>query len=135
MKRYRIPVVVILLISLVMHLSSCRNHTAYEYFLIRVDSVNVPEAVFANEPFDLRFFGFVGSDGCHSFDRFIADKQDSLLFIELWGKLNINSYACPDVIVELNGKKLNNLLDEPGNYTLKIKQPDGIFLEREILVQ
>jgi len=38
-------------------------------------------------------------------------------------------------MVGLNGEKLILVLNEKGNYNLKIKQPDGTFLERQILVE
>ncbi len=124
-----------LVIFLSGYFSSCQKDEDYEYFLIQVDSVSIPETILANQSFELEFFGYIGYNGCYSFSEFVSEKQNKTILVEAQGKLNVKSTICSDVMVGLNGEKLSLLLKETGNYNLKIKQPDGTFLERQILVE
>jgi len=115
--------------------SSCQKDEDYEYFIIQVDSVSIPETILANQPFGLEFFGYIGHNGCYSFSEFVLEQQTKAILVEARAKLSVKSTICPDVMVGLNGEKLSLLLKEIGNYNLKIKQPDGTFLERQFLVE
>jgi len=124
-----------LLICFLGYFTSCERDEDYDYFRIQVDSVYIPEPVFANQPFEVEFYGYIGHNGCYSFSEFVSEKQSKTIQVEAWGKLNFGSKICADVMVGLRGEKLNILINEPGNYRLLIKQPDGTFLERQILVE
>jgi hypothetical protein len=124
-----------LMIYLSGHFSSCQKDEDYEYFLIQVDSVSIPETILANQPFELEFFGYIGHNGCYSFSEFFSEKQNKTILVETLGKLNVKSTICSDVMVYLNGKKFEFMLEEAGSYKLRIKQPNGTFLERQILVE
>lgn len=114
---------------------SCNDTDNYKYFLVPVDNISIPDEIKANEPFEVRFSGLIGTDGCSGFDRFIADKQDTVLVVEIWGKQKTQSYACPDVVVELVREKFKYSLDEPGTYVLKVRQPDGTFFDKQFIVR
>jgi hypothetical protein len=115
--------------------SSCQNDDDYEYYMIEVDSVYITEPVIANQIFDLEFFGYVGHNGCYSFSKFVLERQSNIIIVEVHGKLNVKSGVCSDVMVGLNGEKLSYKIEQKGNYTLRIKQPDGTFLELPVLVE
>ena len=55
--------------------------------------------------------------------------------IEVWGKFDKNAKICPEVMVYIDGKKLNYTIRKPGNYTLKIKQTEDSYLEQQISVE
>jgi len=114
---------------------SCEDPNApdYEYFLIKVDSVKIPEIILVNETFEIQLFGLI--DGCSWFSEFKTEKQGENIIIEAWGKRNKNAKICPGVEVYLQKEKLLYRISEKGKYTLKIKQPDGTFLLKEILVE
>lgn len=135
MKKIRILIIAGLMIFLSCYFSSCQKDEVYEYFLIQVDSVSIPETILANQPFELEFYGYIGHNGCYSFSKYVLEQQNKTIGVEAWGKLNVKSTICPDVMVGLNGEKLSLLLKETGNYNLKIKQPDGTFEERQFLVE
>lgn len=116
-------------------LASCQQENDSERFLIKIDSVHIPESIVPNEAFDIEFFGYIGHNGCYSFSEFVLEKQNQLVMAEAWGKLDVKSGICSDVIVYLRGEKLNCTLEEAGNYIFKIKQPDGTYFERVILVK
>lgn len=115
--------------------TSCKETEDYDYFLVKVDSVLIPDAINANEPFEVKLSGIIGYNGCSSFERFITERQDSMIFVEAWGKLKTNSNICPDAVVGLNKEKLKYVIDGEGIYTLKVKQPDGTYLDWQIEVR
>lgn len=116
---------------------SCEDPNApdYEYFMIKVDSLKTPEIILANETFEIQFSGLIGNNGCYRFSEFKTEKQGVNIIIEAWGKHNINSQICSDEMVSLHREKLLYRISEKGNYTLKIKQPDGTFLLKEIWIE
>jgi hypothetical protein len=135
MNKFNPSAFILLIVSIFIVFTSCSDNEDYNYFLIKVDKIDIPGEVFANEPFELKLSGTIGPDGCFGFERFIIKAQDSLLFIEPWGKVKLNSYACPQDKVELSKEKLKYLVADPGNYTLLIKQPDGSFFEQQLKVK
>lgn len=116
---------------------SCQKEidTEYNYFLIPIDSVAVPDTVKTNKPFDITFFGLVGTNGCYGFSKFVVQKLDNEIKIEAWGKIKKGAQICPDVIVYLRGKKMNYSLSEPGEYRLKVKQDEGSYLQFPLVVE
>lgn len=135
MKKITLPVIIFALLYLTGILTSCKETENYDYFLVKVDSVLIPEVIYANEPFEVMLSGVIGFNGCSGFERFITERQDSILIVEAWGKLRMNSNICPDVIVDLDRKRFKYTFDEEGTYALKFKQPDGTYLERQIVVR
>lgn len=118
-------------------LSSCEDEQEpnYESFLIPVDSIQIPGNITKNEPFDIRFYGTIGTNGCYQFSKFETEKQGNKITIEAWGKLNKNSSFCSDEMVYLDNEKLNYQIGEKGTYIIKVKKPDDNFLEKQILVE
>jgi hypothetical protein len=105
-----------------------------ENFLIQVDSIHVPEKITANTPFYIEFYGVVGYDGCHSFDNFNLTYKNNDISVQTWGKYDNKAETCPDVIVFLNGQKLNITIPFPGVYRLLIVEPYGYDLVKQIIV-
>ena len=99
---------------------SCEDPNApdYEYFLIKVDSVLIPEIILANVTFEIQFSGLIGHNGCYRFSEFKTEKQGENIIIEAWGKHNINSRICSDEMVSLDKEKLTYNISNKGNYTL-----------------
>ena len=116
-------------------LTSCQQENDPEHFLIKIDSVYIPETIIPNEAFEIEFFGYIGHNGCYSFNEFVLNNQNKNITVEVWGKLDVKSGICSDEMVYLRGEKLNCTLEEAGNYILKIKQPNGTYFERAILVK
>jgi|SRR5690554_4591925 len=129
MKNFKLFVAAPLLLILAVQLTACKEHMEHDYFLIEVDSISVPNTVEINKPFGLRFYGYIGHNGCYSFDRFVVDKQDKLITIEAWGRKRIASDKCNEVLVNMEGEKLDFVVDNPGNYLINIKQPGNTHME------
>lgn len=117
--------------------TACEDEYEHNYvpFLIKVDSIQLPENVNVNESFDIAFFGNIGTNGCYQFSEFKSSEAENEITIEAWGKFNKSSDFCTMAIVMLAGEKLNYTIAEKGTYTFKIKQTDGSFLETEITVE
>ena len=118
-------------------LVSCEDNdkTEYKSFLVQVDSVEISNNITTNTPFDIEFYGTIGTDGCYKFSHFETSNSDNEILIECWGKQDVSSDVCPQVMVYLDGEKLTYSIDGSGNYLIKIKQPDNSFLEKEIIVE
>lgn len=124
------------LITFCFILLSCHSDPyEVETFLIKVDSIHVPNAIVSNTPFDIDFFGTIASDGCHRFELFQNSISNNDVLIEAWGSVDSKAGVCPTVMVYLNGHKLTVTIRSPGYYTIKIKQPDNSTLVRQIAVK
>ena len=113
-------------------LVSCHHASGYQIFLIKVDSIQVPNALVAKESFDINFFGTIGSNSCFSFSSFNVKQENANILIEAWGKAESNVSLTQPVMVYLTGHKVNYNIQIPGTYNIKIKQPDNTYLEKQI---
>lgn len=132
MKKAGVLIAFILVLYWTGSLSSCKQENEYDYFLIKIDSVYIPDSVILNETFQIKLFGFIGHNGCHSFNEFVLKRENQVVNIEAWGKVKANPGICSDQMIYLKDEKLKYKLDKPGIYTIKIKQPDGSYLEHQI---
>ena len=122
----------------ILSVMSCESEKGpeYSFYRIAVDSIQVPENIRAGEPFEIRFYGVVGTDGCHQFSRFDTKMNAAMLSVELWGRRATGEIIfCPDVMVYLEGRTLELTVDQPGEYILEVRQPDGDPLEKDIQVE
>lgn len=135
MNKFKTQIIFFITLLILGFMYSCEDPNApdYEYFMIKVDSVKIPEIILANETFEIQLFGLIA--GCSWFSEFKTEKQGENIIIEAWGKRNKNARICSGMIEYLQNEKLLYRFSEKGNYTLKIKQPDGTFLLKEILVE
>ena len=103
--------------------TSCNkeNETDYTYFLIEVDSIQIPNYISTSESFDFILFGIIGTNGCQQFHELKIEQKGNEIFIEAWGKSAVNANACPAVMVYLENERLNYSIHEKGTYTINIK--------------
>lgn len=137
MNQFKTQTIFITILLILGFLVSCEDPNApdYEYFMIKVDSAKIPEIILVNETFEIQLFGLIANNGCSQFSEFKTGTQGENIIIEAWGKRNKIAVVCPGVEVYLQKEKLLYRISVRGNYTLKIKQPDGTFLLKEILVE
>ncbi len=137
MKSVKIRIIIICSILLYGIFSSCKKEQElnYDFFLIKVDSIQIPENIVANESFDIIFYGTIGTNGCKQFSEFRTEKSNNEIIVEAWGKFDKKSNICPEVMVYLDGEKLNYLIKEKGNYTFRIKQTDDNSFDQQISVK
>ena len=103
-------------------------------YLIKVDSIHLPEIISSNIPFEIEFFGKIAGDGCHIFEEFNQSLVNNDINIEAWGNYLEYTGVCPTVEVYLTGHNLTVTLPSSGIYNIKIKQPDNSFLAIQITV-
>ncbi|TAL67414.1 MAG: hypothetical protein EPN88_07580 [Bacteroidetes bacterium] len=135
MKKFKSVFVFLMVITVCFFLRSCFSEPySYEDFLIKVDSIHIPDTISLNIPFDIEFFGIIGFDGCHSFKTFNKSVKNNDIMIEAWGSYENKNGICPAVMVYLEGQKLNMTFHTPGNYNINIIQPGNTSLVRQITV-
>lgn len=136
MLRSTIPYLFFLLFTIAFG-ASCsviNNDANTSTFVIKVDSISVPNEVASSDTLVIRPFGTVGPDGCHSFERFEASRTSSSLDLKLVGELiERDDIGCADVIVQLDTTyKVPPPLEGP--FKINIFQPDESVLSRTIEV-
>lgn len=106
----------------------------FDYYMVEVDSISFQETIFAGQEFNVMFFGTIGNNGCHSFSHFTVKQNDQGIEIEVWGKILKDADICTQNIVSLDNSLKKLTIENTGDYTLKIKQPNGSYLEHQITV-
>jgi hypothetical protein len=107
----------------------------YTYFKIMVDSLSHPDTISVTDTLKIKFYGFVGPDGYHKFSRFEEHKKTNELELTVWGSKPNFQTACPEVLVYLDGKEYKTVLNQIGNYQIKINQPDNSLLIDSVYVE
>jgi hypothetical protein len=113
-------------------LVKCTKEPSYKESLIEVDSLKIEYiATYVRSGlFAINLYGTISNNGCSSFSHFNISRQNLDVIIEAWKNVQVNATVCPTVMVYLNHKILCNLDSLPKNFTIKVKQPDGTFLEK-----
>jgi hypothetical protein len=125
------------LLIIVSILSSCSTEPEYNYteYKIKVDSLVHPNAIVLGDTLLIKFYGFVGPDGCHSISRFQEIKKPDEIEIIVWGKKPDFRTACTAVIVEMRGTRYEVIPEQKGLFLIRINQPDDSYLVDCVLVQ
>jgi len=129
----KLYVVFPLIIGLVTSLVNCSKEPAYREYLIKVDSLTIqdPQIAGTGELLTVHFYGLISPDGCSSFSHFKSYWQNQDLIIEAWKNVKVNPIACPSVLVFLDQDLSLNRASLPDKFVLKVKQPDGTYLEKQ----
>ncbi len=137
MKQINIAIIYLCSLIIISILFSCEDELKpdYDFFLIKVDSIQITENITANDSFHIKLFGTIGTNGCYQFSHFNTTTEDNDIRIESWGKVDKNRNICPGVMVYLDDEKLNYTIKEKGTYKIKVKQPDNKYLEKQIKIE
>jgi hypothetical protein len=113
---------------------TCSKEPAFKDYLIQVDSlaISYPQTLLYSGLFEINLYGTISSNGCSSFSHFNVSRQNQDVIIEAWKNVQVNETVCPTVMVYLNHKILCNRDSLPENFTIKVKQPDGTYLEKQM---
>jgi hypothetical protein len=135
MKTFKLIVGFSILLGTAALFKSCHSGP-YELttFLIKVDSIRIPSVITSNLPFDIEFYGTIGTNGCYDFLDFFQTSYNNEITIEAWGTLDSNANVCPTVMVYLDGRKKSVTIPTPGSYVIRIKQPRSIDIQKPIIV-
>lgn len=113
---------------------NCSKEPAYREYLIKVDSLTVQDTQIdgTSESFTVHFYGTISPDGCSSFSHFKSYWKNQDFIIEAWKNVKVNANACPTVLVFLDHTITLDKASFPAEFVLKVKQPDGTYLEKQI---
>lgn len=128
-------VFIIFYILFFLYSCSTEPENEYTYFKIMVDSLSHQDTISVSDTLKIKFYGFVGPDGCHKFSHFEEHKNASELELTVWGSKPDFQTACPEILVYLDGKEYKTVLNQTGNYQIKINQPDNSILIDSVYVQ
>ena len=103
-------------------------------FQVKVDSIAHVPSIVLGDTADIRFFGTVGPDGCHSFSHFLVIRQPAAVNFVVWGKRSLAN-ACPAVMVYLDGNTYGYVPSQRGILQIAVHQPDGSTLRDSLLVE
>ncbi|MBK9099053.1 MAG: hypothetical protein IPM14_13210 [bacterium] len=118
-------------------LSACSTEPEYNYieYKIKVDSLVHPNSILLGDTLLIKFYGFVGPDGCHTISRFEEIKKPEEVEIQVWGKKPDFPTVCSAVIVEMRGTIRKVVPEQQGLFLVKVKQPDNSYLIDSVFVQ
>jgi len=122
-------------VILIQYSCSTEPENDYTYFKIMVDSLSHADTISVNDTLRIKFYGFVGPDGCHKFSHFEEHKISNQIELTVWGSKPNFQTACPEVLVYLDGEEYKTVLNQAGLYRIKINQPDNNILLDSIYVQ
>lgn len=127
-------VIFILIIGIVACLGNCSKEPAYKESLIKVDSLTVQslQPVGTSALFSVHLYGTISSNGCSSYSHYKSYWQNQDFIIEAWKNVQVGATVCPTVMVYLDQTITFSRDSFPANFILKVKQPDGSYLEKPI---
>lgn len=111
---------------------NCSKEPTFAESLIMVDSLKIeyPATYLPSGLFSINLYGTISNNGCSSFSHFNIARQNQDVIIEAWKNVQVNATVCPTVMVYLNHNILCNRDSLPENFTIKVKQPNGTFIEK-----
>jgi hypothetical protein len=122
-------------VLLLQYSCSTEPENDYTHFKIMVDSLSHAATISVNDTLKIKFYGFVGPDGCHKFSRFEENKKPNELELTVWGSKPNFQTVCPEILVYLDGEEYKTVFNQIGNYQIKINQPDSSILLDSVYVQ
>lgn len=122
-------------VLLLQYSCSTEPENNYTYFKIMIDSLSHQDTISVSDTLKIKFYGFVGPNGCHKFSHFEAHKKTNELELTVWGSKPDFQTACPEVLVYLDGEEYKTVFNQAGLYHIKINQPDSSILLDSVYVQ
>ena len=111
----------------------CNMPTPPQEFVIGVDSISGPTAVSGGAPFELRLWGTIGPDECHSLIAVRTTRADARLDVTAIGQsFTRGGGLCRPLRQEMRGAVLRVDPPVPDPFTVIVHQPDGSTLTRTI---
>ena len=96
-------------------------------FHIGIDRLDCANEAVVGDTLSLRFWGLVGSDGCHEFAHFITEREPHRLDVTVMGVVQ-SLGGCPEVMVMLGGEELQVHPLHEGDLEVVVHQPGGSVL-------
>jgi hypothetical protein len=123
------------LLIICLTLSYCHLDTnSNEEFLIKVDSIHIPDIIKSEKPFNLVLYGTIGYNECYSLFTINQQYDGNDIYIETWGTFIYQEGKCPEGLVTINGHEYQMMISPPGNYRILMVEPDNSVLIKQITV-
>jgi hypothetical protein len=103
-------------------------------FLIHVEEMVAPAEADPGETIALGFYGTIGTDLCHEFDRFVVTRSGSRYTVQVWGR-HTGDTVCATAVAELNGVAYRLPPPHTGDVHVSVVRPDGTTLEKTIRIR
>ena len=133
MKAFKLLIIAFILLS--QYSCSTEPENDCTYIKIMVDSLSHADTISVNDTLRIKFYGFVGPDGCHKFSHFEEQIISNELELTVWGSKPDFQTACPEVLVYLDVEEYKTVFNQAGLYHIKINQPDNSILLDSVYVQ
>ena len=123
-------------IFILLSIFSCNKSikTSNNKYQIKVDRIEVQEEIESGSLLKIKFFGMVGRNGTYQFSHFEEIRKDNEIELILWGNHNPNLPAI-EMIVQLRGKTLEIPVENKGEFTISVRQPDDTYLRKSVQVK
>jgi hypothetical protein len=114
---------------------NCSKEPTYAESLIKVDSLTIENlpAVGSSGLFSIHLYGTISGNGCSGYSHYKAYWQNQDFIIEAWKQTKVHVIACPTVMVYLDEIIIFYRDSFPVNFTIKVKQPNGSYLEEPMI--
>ena len=99
----------------------------YGYFVVRVDSLVVPDSLPHTDTLRIRLFGTIGGSSAYSLDRIDVEFGEHGVDLTVWGKFDRKAVVVFDLMVELR-KSYDVYPVAPGEFRIRVHQPDSTIL-------
>ncbi len=104
-----------------------------EYFRIKVDSVYVPSSVPSSSDIPIKLWGSVGKDSCYIFSHFQSGIDKNEMDLTPWGYHKYTyRVICSTGDIKMDGKLFNITHQDTGIFYIRIHQPDGTVIKKEV---
>lgn len=104
-----------------------------ERFTIAVDSMSAPESVAAGDTLVARFRGWIGPDLCSRLDRVERDRVPHQITFRFRGARRVEGDCAQMPALLDHAETIAPPLEDP--FTIRVLQPEGTSLEREVRVR
>ena len=126
--------VMIMMVSLITCSKESKEPT-YTESIIKVDSLRVEyfQTVESRELFTIHLYGTISSNGCSSYSHYKTYWQNQDFIIETWKRTEVDAMICTTLMVYLDEIIIFYRDSFPENFNIKVKQPDGSYLEKQMI--
>ncbi len=136
MKKLILPFFITAILTVLMTLGTgCKkDEPSSNEYIIKIDSIVHPDTINAGETLTVKFYGVIGNDGCHSFDRMEGNQNGNKIEVTTYG-IYKEQDPCPLLVLYLDGAEFTISNLTPGEWIISAIQPSGPPLEGKVFVK
>jgi len=113
----------------------CKKDDDTREYIIKVDSITHADTIAAADGFEVHFYGKIGDNDCFEFSRFLNGYGLSEINVTVYGLETLRD-DCQGGPVMLNGKGAIYFDMTPGDWTIRVLQPEGVTpIESSVFVR